>query len=235
MNFKTNKTKLIAKIMLLVLLVTSAFSFSGCGEPHVKKGQYYSVSGTPYNEMALKVVSDTKKFSLYDVTLQLYVGLHRQKVTWLDLFFHNENKSENTTEKPIEIPDCYKNYCYLIYVHDYRLAKDDDGDHAAEIDFTNENLHVFKEISYKESFNDKKYTYKRSPKGKYYFNYVQTITISEDAFLENSGTIMIIIALVEKLDDQNARYSQPHNMMAISMSYVIEDDGTLTLGFGFRK
>ena len=32
MNFKTNATKLIAKIMLLVILVTSAFSFVGCGQ-----------------------------------------------------------------------------------------------------------------------------------------------------------------------------------------------------------
>ena len=31
MNFKTNKTKLIARVMLLVLLATSAFSFVGCG------------------------------------------------------------------------------------------------------------------------------------------------------------------------------------------------------------
>ena len=229
--------KLVAKILLLVLLVTSALSFTGCAEPHVKKGQYYSISGPPYfwSGMALKVVSDTKNFELDNVTLQLYFGLRPQDVSWVDWFFNDKNKSNNTTEESIKIPDSYKNYCYLLYTHDYRLVKDEEGIHTIDIDFNNENLHILKEISYEESLTDKRYTYARSPKAQYYFNYSQTITIPEDTFLGNSGTIYIVIAQVEKLDAQNVKYSQPYDKRMIGMSYLKADDGTVKLSFEFLE
>ena len=239
MNFKTNATKLIARVLVLVLLVTSAFSFAGCAEPHVKKGQYYTENGPPYfwDGIALKVVSDTKNFELDNVTLQLYFGLRPKDVSWVDWFFNDENKSNNTTEESIKIPDSYKNYCYLLYTYDYRLVMDEDGIHIIDIDidFNHENLHILKEISYEESLTDERYTYARSPKEEYYFNYSQTITIPEDTFLGNSGTIYIVIAQVEKFDAQNVKYSQPYDKRMIGMSYLKADDGTVELSFRFHE
>ncbi len=236
-TYKTNKRKFVAKIMLLVLLVTSAFSFAGCAEPHVKKGQYYTENGPPYfwDGIALKVVSDTKNFELDNVTLQLYFGLRPKDVSWVDWFFNDENKSNNTTEESIKIHDSYKNYCYLLCTYDYRLVMDEDGIHTIDIDFNNENLHIFKEISYEESLTDERYTYPRYPNGTYYFNYSQTITIPEDTFLGNSGTICIVIALVEKLDAQNVKYSQPYDIQLKSMCYLKADDGTVELDFQFLE
>ena len=81
--FETKKTKLIARVMLLVLLLASALSFAGCGEPHIKKGQYYKESYTDHS-LALKIVSNTEEFALNDVTFRVYIGLHKRSHSLID-------------------------------------------------------------------------------------------------------------------------------------------------------
>ncbi len=73
MNFKTNKRKFVAKIMLLVLLVTSAFSFTGCGE----KYKYKFLASYDFGTIiAATAYSDTNVFDIDNVTLTLSYGAH---------------------------------------------------------------------------------------------------------------------------------------------------------------
>ena len=53
MNFKTNKTKLIARVMLLVLLVTSTFSFVGCDMKYkyILSEKYYNIFIMPHSKI----------------------------------------------------------------------------------------------------------------------------------------------------------------------------------------
>ena len=73
MNFKTNKRKFVAKIMLLVLLVTSAFSFTGCGEKYKYK---FPASYDFETIIAATAYSDTNVFDIDNVTLTLSYSLH---------------------------------------------------------------------------------------------------------------------------------------------------------------
>ena len=233
MNFK--RTKLIAKILVLVLLVTSALSFVGCEEPHVKKGQYYSLSEDFYFPIAMKIVSNTKEFSLDDVTLQLYVGLHRQEVTWLDLFFRDKNKSNNTIDEPIEISDYDKNCCYLILIYNPSFGDISNEPRYYFENYTEFNPYILKEISYEESLKNEKYSYTRYPNGQYYYNYSQTITIPQEYFVSSDRQVVCIaVLLVEKLSD-NSGYGYILQKKELGSLYTLLDDETLTLDFDFRE
>ena len=73
MNFKTNKTRLIARVMLLVLLVTSAFSFVGCGP----KYKYKFLASYDFGTIIVATAySDTNVFDIDNVTLTLSYSLN---------------------------------------------------------------------------------------------------------------------------------------------------------------
>ena len=63
MNLKKNKTKIIAGVVLLLVLISSTLSFVGCvrSEPQVEKGQYYYETHTD-RKMCFKIVSDKCTF-----------------------------------------------------------------------------------------------------------------------------------------------------------------------------
>ena len=78
------KTKLIARIMLLVLLLASALSFAGCGR--VPQG-YYDPYDFNYNlnqeergsELRISAVSNTDIFDINDISFNLLLGTHANK------------------------------------------------------------------------------------------------------------------------------------------------------------
>ena len=70
MNFKTNKTRLIARVMLLVLLVTSTFSFVGCGP----KYKYKFLASYGFDTIiAATAYSDTNVFDVDDAELSFWL------------------------------------------------------------------------------------------------------------------------------------------------------------------
>ena len=75
-NQKTNNRSLVSKItarvMLVVLLLTSALNFSGCLNRGVEAGFYLHHSTT--NRVRIAYKTDKKKFDINDVTLTFYFG-----------------------------------------------------------------------------------------------------------------------------------------------------------------
>ena len=71
-NLKLNKTKLVSRLMLVILLLTSTLILASCENQN--KG--LEVGFTPYGEMDFSCAyrSDKTKFDIDDVTLTFYYG-----------------------------------------------------------------------------------------------------------------------------------------------------------------
>ena len=72
-NLHNNKTKLIARAMLLVLLLTSAVNFTACGNKGLESG-FDRKGQLPQFLCAYK--SNKREFDINDVTLTFYYGGH---------------------------------------------------------------------------------------------------------------------------------------------------------------
>lgn len=78
MNFKINKTKLVARVMLLALIL-SIFAATGCSNPtDITKGLKKGFSGSDFkdesNPCLIAYESDKNEFDITDVTLTFYYG-----------------------------------------------------------------------------------------------------------------------------------------------------------------
>ena len=72
-KIKFNKSKLVARVMLLILLLTGALNFSGCGVRNIENGfNWTETDGFKKYFCAYK--SDREKFNIDDVTLTFYFG-----------------------------------------------------------------------------------------------------------------------------------------------------------------
>ena len=71
-NLKLNKTKLVARLMLVILLLTSTLTLASCGN----QSEGLEVGFTPYGEMDFSCGyrSDKTEFDIDDVTLTFYYG-----------------------------------------------------------------------------------------------------------------------------------------------------------------
>ena len=81
-NFKTSKTKLIAKLMLVVILIVGTINLTGCVKSQIGKGQFFDQTSIKL-PISLRVISDTQEFELNDVTFQLNIGLHKKKIFFI--------------------------------------------------------------------------------------------------------------------------------------------------------
>ena len=80
MNFKTNKIKLIARVMLLVLLVTSVFSFVGCDMKYkyILSSQRYCPEGN-FSPSHFVATSDTTIFNKNDITFNIAYATYQSQ------------------------------------------------------------------------------------------------------------------------------------------------------------
>ena len=233
---REGKTKHIARIMLLILLLSSAINLAGCGStPQIKKGQYYTISLTHEHDIKLAVASYTKEFDLNDVTLQMYVGLHKKSYSLIDWLINDKNDLLYKTYDVSEIPDYNEKLYYVICVEN--VNSEDLKNYENKDNNIWEGVHVYKEISYKDSLKDGKYNWIISPILKdSYFNHSEKITFPKEYFVEGGyNYIYITIYLVEKLDNDGMKYSDPIDGMWIRFHYQITDKGTVILDYLNKK
>ncbi|MBO5715462.1 MAG: hypothetical protein J6S23_03600 [Clostridia bacterium] len=133
---KSNKTKLIARLILVVILLTSTLTLASCGNKGLENG--FNPKGR-LNTFMCAYKSDKTEFDIDDVTLTFYYGGHYwdyisgQKVDYsenlececFELYFENENgdiylikKVEENfiSDKYLITPD-YKNYDLLFFYY----------------------------------------------------------------------------------------------------------------------
>ena len=101
MNFKTNKTRLIARVMLLVLLLTSALNYTACGwsfsnllseEPGDGLWIGFKWKNHDFGEYRCACTSDKREFDINDVTLIFYYGSEKEiQCNSFELCFENED------------------------------------------------------------------------------------------------------------------------------------------------
>ena len=76
-NLKLNKTKLVARLMVVILLLTSTLTLASCGNKGLEAGFYYTSIGNddaPYPMFRCAYKSDKTEFDINDVTLTFYYG-----------------------------------------------------------------------------------------------------------------------------------------------------------------
>ena len=95
-------------------------------------------------------------------------------------------------DEPIEISDYDKNCCYLILIYNPSFGDISNEPRYYFEDYTEFNPYILKEISYKESLKNEKYSYTRYPNGQYYYNYSQTITIPQEYFVSSDRQVVCI-------------------------------------------
>ena len=76
-NLKLNKTKLLARLMLVIFLLTSTLTLASCGNRGLEAGFYYTSIGNddaPYPMFRCAYKSDKTEFDINDVSLMFYYG-----------------------------------------------------------------------------------------------------------------------------------------------------------------
>ena len=225
---KTNTVKqILAKVMLVILLLTSVLGLSGCVKSQLTQGQYFdqTYSGTRYG---LRVVSNTKEFDLDNVTFQLNIGIHKKEYSLIDWLTTDIEVLLSKSEDVFLTFDNYSSMYYVIYIANPDMEEIDFRENILKYD----SVLRYKEISYSESYKDGKYNYSRMPlSGKIYYNNCETITIPKDYFVEGEyNTIYIGVCYTDKTNPDN-----PLEDVSIGLSYHINDDGTVTIGFPNRE
>ena len=237
MKNTNSKTKLIARIMLLVLLLASAASLGACGKvSQVNKGQYYIRALPGDHGVSIMAVSNTNEFDLNNISFQLYIGLHLKSYSLMDWITTDKNELLTKTYEVSEIPDIdsYKNFYYIVYAsNSHDLDPHDDILNYA---------YILKEIPFEESLKDGAYNFTEMPfSSDYYYNHSETITIPKECVLAASDDeykhLIIGVVLAEKIDNSEIQYRSTSDMYSIVMElgYSINDNGTILLSLTQMK
>ena len=236
-NFKINKTKLVAKVMLLVLLLASALNLGACSRvSQVNRGQYYRQALPGDHGVSIMAVSNTNEFDLNNISFQLYIGLHLKSYSLMDWITTDKNELLTKTYEVSEIPDIdsYKNFYYIVYAsNSHDLDPDDDVLNYA---------YILKEIPFEESFKDGAYNFTKMPfSSDYYYNHSEIITIPKECVLAASADeykdLIIGVVLAERIDNSEKKYRSASDMYSIVMGlgYSINDNGTVLLSLTQMK
>ena len=240
---KTNKrgtiSKITARVMLVVLLLTSALSFSACGEPNCEEGDYYScftVGIHPDNNLALKIISNHKAFPIDDVTLKFCVGFKKNDFSIGHLFSYMLNPSGTYTplfNRDITIEDSEDNlntYFVIYAINEVDVVFDDP--------YGLTNATILKEVSYDEVHQGNKYDFTWVPFAGYYFNYCEDITIPLEVLIkglndESYSWLYIGICETQK-SPETGEYILPRDSYAERYFYSVTV-GVVSLAFDFRN
>lgn len=205
------KTKLI--IALLLVVMCSLISLQGCSflrklhTPSEEKGinvgfQYENRKGS----LITAIKSDKKIFDIDDVTLDFYYGGHTSGYSQCNsvaLYFSSNGLFDFYV-------DDYKNVegCYFIK----EMTRDE---------FESEPFDI--EIRWSPKHKDKKY--------EAYFHYVNTWTIPQELFSEQTGRVTFFIAHIALNEEDDSKYKLIISGAASAQSlyYSKNDDGTVEL------
>ena len=137
MNFKTNKRKFVARVMLFILIV-SIFAMMGCSnQTDITKGLRKGFSGSDFsdesNACLIAYESDNNEFDITDVTLTFYYGfvlasgieleLSGQSYPVYELYFENEEGVSVLVKHVEENLISEKYECKVIFDDNYHIIE----------------------------------------------------------------------------------------------------------------
>ncbi len=225
MNLKRNKIKIIAGVVFLLVLISSILSFVGCvrSEPQVEKGQYYYETYTD-REMCFKIVSDKCTFDVDDMTIKLYIGLHKKEYPLSDWSSIDREILLRKTQDYSQSPYNDGTFYYVIFaINNTAVQQNGLGDKILDYSY------ILKEITAEESLKNGEYNFTKEPySSDYFYNHYEYITIPKECLLEGAkydgSWIGIGICLVKK-NEITGKYEYPTDYIYHGWSYhIIEED-----------
>ena len=227
------KTKFVARIMFLVLLLASALSFAGCaGYPNKKYILTTHIDNYILeSQIRLRATSDTKVFSKNDITFDLSYAMHSRNI-W--------GKSSLQTSN-----DLYSTYIekYDVVYGVYILANGYDAwDRRYDAPLSVENIedvnnyYFIKKLSENEALSEdyvRIYPNFAVGNGADRYNHTESITIPQEVVANTNGMFVVcIIAFV--WDEDNSIYNS-FELSKIEFSYETIDENIIEIGMEDRK
>ena len=235
MNFKTNKRKFVAKIMLLVLLATSALSFAGCAkvpDGYINTDEYrYTLSQKYYGDSTLlkiKAISDKTVFDIDDISFKLIYGTHANKYMGRQDIknYESEDYLECGTRK-------YEDYTFALYIceGEVGMSRLIYGNEYVDNIENIEGHKLIKIINSNEAFSDEYgYLVRRYVLlSNFDFKHVEDITIPKEYIKGDSGSFLIKIVAFWKDTDTNQ--DSPYIVEYIVFEYEKIENDTVKIKF----
>ena len=214
-NIKTNKTKIVARVMFVVLLISTVINLAGCGEPQVKKGQYYEEVFFKEFRIGFKVVSDAESFPIDDITFSMYIGISNGFASVVEDWF-------GTLE----------NVYYIIYAAN-AIDTDLDPGGVNTLDYS----YIIKEIPCKEVLDNKEeYNYFQLSYSNRIYNHCETITVPKECIINGDdvayGDFCLGILVAQKyIENGVEKYQSGIELLFEYLFYYVDEDGTVFIDF----
>ncbi len=241
-SLKNKKSILAARVMLIILLLTSAVSLAGCGWNYQEEGYYYprehkyylgQRSKSNWEIMEIFAVSDTNVFPVDNITFDLIYGTHASK--YMGVRETNRIYDADCYTYYYENPDhsLQGEYCFALYLVDGEDSKNFQNEDAriGEIDCI-ENYQLFKKISEEQAFSEEYgyvvYGHFRIVATKY-FKHIENFTVPAEYVKDKQGSFIINIIAYWK--DYNKDYYIVDEDRVIVFEYEKIDENTVKIEF----
>ena len=206
------KTKLIARIMVFVLLLTSVFSFAGCGHmyKYYRRRELYRVGSIPPGDFWLR--SKTNTFDVDNVTLELVIGLNK-----VSLF----GKMKESLEDQYSIPKRASDMGFAIYICKREFARE--FTHKS-MDIENIENHLFIRKITRQEASAKEYRFNI-----FKSNHKENITIPSVFLDEIEGSFVIKLATYYQYNDSPYFYCSESRIFNIVLEYEKISDNQIVI------
>ena len=214
-KIKLNKTKIVARVMLVVLLFSSALNLAGCGQEHK---YMYTANHTGSNLIQSTAYSTNVEFDIDNISIDVSYGINK-----LNIF--GEVKS-NPKE---QLSPTYKNSNFSLYAFICNCV-----DYPEEHPVQNTNCILFNYVCDEELFS-KEYGYIDTPSfisNGVVYNHTDNIIIPEYMFDKDWGFVWIRLQLYVDFYDSEGfylisedsirlRYKKTNNRISFSEYWIL--------------
>ena len=189
------KIKFLARVILLVLLLSSALGLLGCSK--IPNGYYYPYDASyrllsDGSKMKICAISNTNVFNKNNVTFDLLIGTHANKYIGRQNLYKCE--IDDYPYYGYRELGKYGEYVFALYLsEEYRYGLPVDSNNITEIT----NYEFIQSISEKDAFSEE-YGYVVKDNiifpPTFYFKHKESITISQEKISNKDGTFILTLA-----------------------------------------
>ena len=225
MNLNTNTItikQILAKVMLVVILLTSVLGLSGCGIGYGIGYQYYrsrETDGIHSYPCTIRVKSITNTFDPKNVNLVLEIGIHETSLFGVMDDYPQAHHAYGLAHN-LESLD------FAIYLCDGKFKNDFPVNSSDNISLIDNHL-FYREIKEEEAFT-KEYGY-----NKFTFNHQETIKIPSEYFYNDEGSVAIKLVSWVLLDGSDSYFTS--DILCIILEYERVDDKIIITNFYERS
>ena len=232
-NLKTNKTKLIAKLMLVAVLGVSILNLTGCyktpdGCYHPYDYDYYLSQKNNAARLRIWATSDKNVFKTDDISFNLIYGTHANE------YLGRQDKKMYDLEDYLWYGTKeYEDYIFALYICDGDFRNTFVSDEYCIENIENIPDHEFiKSISAEEAFSeDYGYVVRNQIlfPSLFYYKHIEDITIPKEYVKEDRGSFVIKFISYYKDLEKNPYF--PSIIEYIIFEYKKVDENTVRINF----